>query len=63
MECPICKFEMESGHASVHGTLIGVLLFGMSREHLWFQGDQSKHRLLKSKMAWQHLTVVSAGHW
>ena len=52
MECPICKFEMESGHASVHGTLIGVLLFGMSREHLWFQGDQSKH-----------LTVVSAGHW
>ena len=49
MECPICKFEMERGHASVHGTLIGVLLFGMSREHLWFQGDQSKHRLLKSK--------------
>lgn len=49
MNCPYCQGEMAPGTASVKGTLIGFLIFGLSEQHLWFQRDDSpKQRIIAS---------------
>lgn len=35
--CPDCGGPLEKGLATVHGTLLGFLAFGLSHQHLWFQ--------------------------
>ena len=35
--CPLCGTELEAGSVTVHGTLWGFLLVGLSYEHCWFQ--------------------------
>lgn len=49
MNCPLCNAKMANGYASLHGTLRGFLLFGLSREHLWFQNGEKEELVLKSK--------------
>ena len=36
-KCPYCNVEMIQGVAEVHGTALGFLVFGISRQHLWFK--------------------------
>ena len=35
---------MEEGSATVQGTVIGFLLFGLSHQHLWFRNQDGKKR-------------------
>lgn len=39
-ECPICGKDMEAGKVTLHGTLLGYLLFGLSYQHCWFKPAQ-----------------------
>jgi hypothetical protein len=51
MKCP-CSGEMQSGKLAVHGTVLGFLAFGLSRQHCWWQpgGDY-----------WQGVELVHSG--
>lgn len=37
IKCPKCNGVMTGGKASVHGTVWGILSFGLSPQHLWFE--------------------------
>jgi len=39
MNCPKCQQPMEAGESAVCSSPIGSVLFGVSREHLWFRGE------------------------
>jgi hypothetical protein len=36
-ECPYCGTPMEAGVADVRGGLLGLLFFGLGRQHFWFR--------------------------
>jgi hypothetical protein len=44
--CPMCDGEIERGTVSVHGTVGGFLLVGMSYQHCFFKGDESEERVV-----------------
>lgn len=39
LPCPFCRAALETGTAEVHGTLLGWLAAGYSRQHLFFRPD------------------------
>jgi hypothetical protein len=47
---------MTKGIAEVHGTALGFLVFGISRQHLWFKAPHEKNiRIIESggyRSAW-----------
>ncbi len=43
---------MTPGNATLNSTLLGAFLFGLSRDHLWFEKDRSPDKqemVMKSK--------------
>jgi hypothetical protein len=50
MKCPYCNGQLVEGEASVAGTIGGLLLFGLSWQHLWFKvnGDDKKQEIISS---------------
>ena len=44
LNCPQCNNDMEEGSATVQGTVIGFLLFGLSHQHLWFRNQDGEKR-------------------
>ena len=42
MNCPKCGTEMIEGEATVRGTGIGLGIFGLSYQYLWFRTPNSK---------------------
>jgi hypothetical protein len=53
LTCPVCAGVMHPGIVSVHGTLIGFMVVGMSHEHCWFEpkGDIEEHIVIPSGCA------------
>ena len=39
MNCAKCQQQMEAGYTTISSSGIGSILFGLSREHLWFRTD------------------------
>lgn len=61
-KCPLCQSELEQGFVSVHGTLLGYLLVGMSYQHCWFKGDESGDEVvLKSRERRQAFKCQACG--
>ncbi len=44
MNCPRCDNKLAEGTATVQGTFIGFLLFGLSHQHLWFNDRGGEKR-------------------
>ena len=48
---------MTKGIAEVHGTALGFLIFGLSRQHLWFKNSvRKKEKVIESggyRTAWR----------
>ena len=40
MDCPKCQTPLTQGRVRLAGTLLGAFLFGLSREHLWFEEEK-----------------------
>jgi hypothetical protein len=51
IDCPACGIPMTPGSATIHGTLVGFLFFGMSSQHLYFQDEQGETRIMRSNGA------------
>jgi hypothetical protein len=50
MNCPKCQEPMETGQCLIHCSPVGAVLFGVSREHLWFRPEhQQVERVMDSK--------------
>jgi hypothetical protein len=49
--CPLCDGEIEVGSVSVHGTLGGFLFVGLSLQHCWFQGRDTKEEIVLGSRA------------
>ena len=43
MNCSNCNKSMVHGVAEVHGTALGFLVFGWSRQQLWFKAAHRKN--------------------
>ena len=51
MKCPACQTEMANGRATVETTLFGLLVFGLSWQHLWFYPAAQypkRHKIIES---------------
>jgi len=48
INCPNCGTPMVAGTAYVRGTVLGFLAFGRSYQHLWFQSETSKEKIVES---------------
>lgn len=48
MKCPRCEADMVKGVASIHGTLGGFALIGLSHQHLWFGNERKEEDILLS---------------
>lgn len=51
MQCPFCNREMRFGHATVKGTLLSVLFYGISHNNLYFtpyreEGERSPDEMI-----------------
>ena len=48
MKCPVCTTGMTEGRASVEGTILGFIMFGLSSQHLWFKHGKSMKKIIQS---------------
>ena len=39
LKCPYCDSDLKSGQATIHGTVVGFLVFGFSHQNLYFKTD------------------------
>ncbi len=57
MRCPYCNKRMVKGVVAVHGTILGLVIYGLSRQDLWFHSDgNQKEKILESgakRYAWR----------
>jgi len=44
--CPYCGFVMSPGKAKIKSTLGGILLAGLSHQHLFFKGQDQRESLI-----------------
>lgn len=42
LKCPYCNGKLKNGQASIHGTVGGFLVFGLSYENLYFKSESEK---------------------
>lgn len=40
MNCPKCQAPLTQGRVKLESTMLGAFLFGLSCEHLWFEGEK-----------------------
>ena len=44
MKCPICEHEMTSGYIKIKGSLLGLVIIGLSWMQLFFYPDGNKKK-------------------
>ena len=44
--CPVCKGAIERGSVSVHGTVGGFLMVGLSYQHFWFKSREGREDIV-----------------
>jgi hypothetical protein len=62
MNCPTCQKPMEEGTCVVCSSPVGSVVFGVSREHLWFRSaDNNAEMVLMSKVQRKSFRCVPCG--
>ena len=62
MNCPKCQRPMEEGVSVVCSSPIGSVVFGVSREHLWFRPeDKDSEMVLMSRVQRSSFRCVPCG--
>jgi len=63
MDCPFCNTQMEPGNLTVRGTGCGLLLFGLSYQHCWFDPEEGQAELFVSNKIGRMATHPSCGSY
>lgn len=62
LECPYCKEKLKNGYVSIHGTLGGFLLFGLSHQNLYFKTESEKEiKILNSNVTTPSMRCENCG--
>jgi hypothetical protein len=62
MNCPNCQKPMEEGVCVVCSSPVGSVVFGVSREHLWFRpADANAEMVLMSRIQRNSFRCVPCG--
>jgi vacuolar-type H+-ATPase subunit F/Vma7 len=62
LKCPYCNGKLKNGQVSIHGTVGGFLLFGLSYENLYFKSEsESEIKVLSSNNTTPSLRCEDCG--